>query len=530
MGIASSRFRKRLIFAVTILAVVGLALGYFIYYRPKQAVARYKAALIARGEKLGVQELLPAPVPRSENRAANCLKVAQLLRGANTLLETNRPEAMRMVAPGKAMIGWQRDNLFDPFAKTPTTNSWEELATALADDAEAFELLHELIEHPTVDWELDYAQGFSLLLPHLAPTKQAAQRLQVAELLALRNRRSSEAVRHLRAMLALVKASDDERLIISQLVRLANAQIAFAATWSAVQSPDLTDEQLASLQRDWAELDFATGLEHALEMERAMSNLTIERMRKSSAEFRKVSSGWAGGGGAPALSGDWLEQVETLASRGLEATRQKARESAWRISWSLADELTSLKGVQAMLDTTRAARSNGCYLAAISLQRKQLTQLGITNRESDDFNLFGNEPDLRTLFSDSIVSLSRTLDRVMVAETGRHLMVTGIALRRYQLREGRYPDGLAALVPGFLSEIPRDPADGKPLRYLSVGTNSFALYSIGKDGADDGGDAVNPTEKGPMSWQNGRDWVWPQPASEEEIAAWYEAQLKKLRR
>ena len=60
----------------------------------------------------------------------------------------------------------------------------------------------------------------------------------------------------MRAMLALVKAMRNERLMISQLVRIAMAQYgATGANWEILQSTNLTDEQLAELQgrigRQW---------------------------------------------------------------------------------------------------------------------------------------------------------------------------------------------------------------------------------------------------------------------------------------
>ena len=41
-------------------------------------------------------------------------------------------------------------------------------------------------------------------------------------------------------------------------------------------------------------------------------------------------------------------------------------------------------------------------------------------------------------------------------------------------------------------------------------------------------DAANPNPKGSLLWQSGRDWVWPQSASEEEIASYFETEIKKL--
>jgi hypothetical protein len=80
-------------------------------------------------------------------------------------------------------------------------------------------------------------------------------------------------------------------------------------------------------------------------------------------------------------------------------------------------------------------------------------------------------------------------------------------------------------VPEFVPAVPLDPIDGQPLRYRPNADGTFLLYSVGENGVDDGG---NPSlEKGVTSsnyyWQNDRalDWVWPQPATEEDIQAYY---------
>jgi len=41
-------------------------------------------------------------------------------------------------------------------------------------------------------------------------------------------------------------------------------------------------------------------------------------------------------------------------------------------------------------------------------------------------------------------------------------------------------------MPTYLDAVPKDPFDGKELRYKKLETG-FVVYSIGKDGNDDGG-------------------------------------------
>ena len=68
--------------------------------------------------------------------------------------------------------------------------------------------------------------------------------------------------------------------------------------------------------------------------------------------------------------------------------------------------------------------------------------------------------------------------------------------------------------------------DGQPLRYRRNGDGTFLLYSVGENGKDDGG---NPAFEKYVrifelfDWQNSEalDWVWPQPATEQEIQNYY---------
>src|SRR5205823_3080096 len=121
----------------------------------------------------------------------------------------------------------------------------------------------------------------------------------------LREGETEAAATKTRTMLAMVKGMAEERLIISQLVRIAIAHVALTANWELLQSPGVTEQQLAALQRDWTEIQFLSGAEHALIMERAMSEAALARMRKSSAEFRRMANGW--GSRSSSGSGDWWE-------------------------------------------------------------------------------------------------------------------------------------------------------------------------------------------------------------------------------
>src|SRR6185436_4151035 len=162
--------------------LVALALGlgvWTIHYRGKRALANYKQQLVAAGEKLTVEELTPKPVAPDQNGADIFLKAVALMNVREGLLGSNPPPAMRMVATGKAMIGWAQPHIRD-YDKRVITNSWSEAEATLAELSGALKLLQQMTDRPVLDFRLNYQQGFSVPLPNLVQTKKAAQRLSAA--------------------------------------------------------------------------------------------------------------------------------------------------------------------------------------------------------------------------------------------------------------------------------------------------------------------------------------------------------------
>jgi len=126
------------------------------------------------------------------------------------------------------------------------------------------------------------------------------------------------------------------------------------------------------------------------------------------------------------------------------------------------------------------------------------------------------------LASRVVISLDRAFEKAFLLQTQRELARTAIALHRYRLEHGRFAESLEDLVPRFLAEVPCDWMDGLPLRYRRDDDDGFTLYSVGRDGKDDGGDPslVNPKVSS-YGLQAGRDFVWPEVATAEEIAAFW---------
>ncbi|HEY2143880.1 MAG TPA: hypothetical protein VGH06_05965 [Candidatus Udaeobacter sp.] len=63
-----------------------------------------------------------------------------------------------------------------------------------------------------------------------------------------------------------------------------------------------------------------------------------------------------------------------------------------------------------------------------------------------------------------------------------------LALRQYQQAEQHSPQTLQDLVPKYLSEVPVDPFDGKPLRYRVRTDGRWIVYSVGPNQLDENGE------------------------------------------
>jgi hypothetical protein len=85
-----------------------------------------------------------------------------------------------------------------------------------------------------------------------------------------------------------------------------------------------------------------------------------------------------------------------------------------------------------------------------------------------------------------------------------------LALARYALEKGSYPESLDALGPFMLSDG-IDPYSGKPLKYR-VEEAGFTIWSVGKNLTDDGG-VLDPKRR-PRFYQD--DYVWNSAAIQGE--------------
>ena len=114
---------------------------------PKKEVEAYKKSLIAKGEKLEISELLPPPVPPEQN-GADVLREAFNMLTTDGYEESNLVPAMRMIAPGTAIVCFEQPEIRDTFY----TNSWSNAMAVVEDDRPMVELLKQAMNYPAIDF------------------------------------------------------------------------------------------------------------------------------------------------------------------------------------------------------------------------------------------------------------------------------------------------------------------------------------------------------------------------------------------
>jgi type II secretory pathway pseudopilin PulG len=91
-----------------------------------------------------------------------------------------------------------------------------------------------------------------------------------------------------------------------------------------------------------------------------------------------------------------------------------------------------------------------------------------------------------------IPNIESAFETAILAQARMRAAAAAVAIERYRRKHGRLPATLDDLAPEFLSAVPADPFDGKPVRFV-VRDGEYTVYSISKDGQDNGGQEMETT-------------------------------------
>jgi hypothetical protein len=368
------------------------------------------------------------------------------------------------------------------------------------------------MKDPPPDMGYDIMEGLRTdSLPNLVSVRRGAQALHAAAINDLHNGNLAGALENLTALSGFVKLYADDPTLVSFMIRVAISGLSVDVCWDALQARDWTEPQLAALQQAcqndnlslaqmsrYMEAERATRLQQLAWFRSHSYNAWVERYLPIFQSFNLPPP---------------TEAVGTV--RGL---RQWVFHPLWRFAWADEEELLYLKAVQGEILFLREAAKQGNWQ---QLSREMAGYYQDYRPPIAAWRFYLELP-LTGMFPEIIgpgarpatypyTQFSKAWSTAMKNLTLHQMVIAAVALKRYELRHGQWPQALALLAPEFLSEPPRDFMDGQVLRYRANSDGTYTLYSVGEDGRDDGGNplpAVSGKNPNGPPWA-GRDWVWP---------------------
>lgn len=503
-----SSHRGRTIF---LLLVLGLLTALVTeHWRGQFALARWKRELTAKGEILEARQLWPRASEANAEFSNRLTQVTANLRGSLSDY-AGQISGIVMEPTGQFRRGSQEPRPSRLLHGEDSTNTWQNLNDLLVQNERSLRSLRELMKQPSPSMGGNIAKALEEpWIPNLVGIRLGAQIQHAAALDDLHRDDYEKAVQDLATLMAFTRVYEQDPSLVNFMIRMAIVGLSVDVCWDALQADGWTEPQLAALQAACLQLDqILPQMPRTMESERLYRVFNYQWLRSHSYQawvdrYRELCQGFG---------------VEQLCPATASPLRQWVSHPIWSFAWADQEELAYLVQAQREIAVLREAGERRSWLwlqAQIAIQRKEY------HRPAAAWRFYGELPvidhisevigsphprELAYPFPDFTRAWCITLGNL----TRQELVMTAIALKRYALRHGQSPDRLADLVPGFLSTVPTDLMDGKPLRYRLNADGSFLLYSVGANLRDDGGDfAPEPTEdqRRSLSAWTGRDWVW----------------------
>ena len=484
----SKPLRVLIILALVLLAV---PLLWMWSHRPRHqgALAKYKAELQGKGEKLTWAELgYPRPA-ETNNSLQKMLTAVDKISPGRT--DPGKLGLMSYVGPGRAQPCWAAEQpQMARHYKGSNAPTWAEFERDNESVQGALAEIRASLQNPARYFLLDPTNFLNWPKYPFVQQRNAAQWLMGDTIVALHSKKLDRTQADLHALAQLTQLHKDDPTLVNQMVRVAIAGLGLAATWEALQAEGWDDESLAALQKDWEGVELFEALNRALLGERILGVTFIESMQQATDTQRsRIFEGFP----SP-------KEMRKLKSLG-DYFGAYVVMPLWGVN-SEDDELFLLQYYQSFFESLRRLGGTEPW-PAMAAQLK--AQADIRSKIAGSY--LGQ---IRYQFSRVVIAnISKAALIAVRNETLRRLTVTAIALERYRLRHGHPPTDLAALVPELLRAVPLDPMSGKPLSYRLTSGGSFALYSVGEDGRDDGGDPTSLVATNRFDLWSGKDALWP---------------------
>lgn len=506
--IRSKRFVRLLLWGFITLATLVVLLYVWTNWSGKRRWASTKAMIERDGETLDFRKLLPMTPPDAQN-----LLSIEPLRWIATVNEHEQghggpqgrrddlekmkwkggtPPATSGVSLGKAtdIQEWVKYLREVKYLELPAGSAatGRDVLTAL--DAK-FPLLKQIADETANRPLAMFTPGlrerkmpdmlFAMPLPHFNAIQSLAKPLALRARAAVAAGESAEAARSIVAIHRLAMACEQEPLLIGFLVGSSLEMMALETLWVGLQDRVFAEDDLRLLQGVYAAEQTRDVLLLAMRGELASGLNAVEFMQHAASGQKEVD---------PALLSAFSNHANPR-----NVFLWRAIPSGLFDHWKSVVVELELKHLIQPLKTGGLAESVRAGDAVVEELAKNFDVL----RHPDHI--------VARLILPSVALVSRN---ALSLDARRQQALAALALERFFVKHARYPATLAELTPEFLPAVPRDPSDGKPLRYRPTPAGRYQLWSVAFDGKDDDGkvtvDSKGKTKLSKRDYLG--DWNW----------------------
>ena len=477
-------------------------------WRGKHAWEKFKREWEAKGEKFDRASVVPPAVPEEQNFALTPVVASSyetfLDKHGHALWPRNTNVANRLEmavshnyeSPSNGTGNWQKSTMSDlkvwqqyyrtlaaktnefPVSSQPQSPAADVLL-ALSKYDSTIEELRRSSQLPSSRFPLEYDKENpdDMLLPHLGALKGSTPVLRLRAIAELQNGQSDQALADIKLLLRLTDSIRTEPFLISHLVRIAMGNLTLQPIYEGLADHKWPDAQLVELDSELAKLDFIADYKLAMRGEMVLcQGGFFDYLRHHPGQLSNLSGNGDTAPPAPAFAPSRLIPSGWFYQNQLHCARMMVE-----FYLPVAD------ANQGIISPAAARHANEVLFA----ETKTTTPYNIIERML-------------------LPTFGHIANKFAYAQSAADLARVAIALERYRLAHGEYPESLDVLAPQFIAKLPHDVINGQPLHYRRTSDGQFVLYSVGWNETDDGGE-VGLTKNGNVDINTG-DWVWRYPA------------------
>jgi len=312
------------------------------------------------------------------------------------------------------------------------------IAEFLEDNEQSLELFDEAVKIENCRFPVDLRAGLSALMPYLSDIRYAARMLCLQAVYYAEEKKSQRALDSIKSTFGVAKSLSNEPTMVSQLVSISCKITAIEAIRFAINRADFNDSQLIFLDEFLEDSEDLSSVQRGLIGER-IGGIEIFNLPPSQ---------------IPRFTAGRFSFADVVGFAMYKIT-----------GMSDMDRLIYIDFMSDAIEATKLPLHE-CKEAFGALESK-----------------INKLPKFHIVLHQLAPSLSGMLRRELAGIANIRVARGCIAVRRFYLERGRFPDSFSEVVPDFLPAVLKDPFDGNDVRYKQFDAGCV-IYSIGRDGVD----------------------------------------------